>query len=171
MATKNPSQVHTPANRPTGTAPEGWVIQKMGFAPYFTPKTGESFLATPIDFDDSDPAFEGGRYLFSASADVECARGPKDNQEPVTVHQGEEFTMSGYAALSVADYFGIECHVTVGDKIPLKSNPKQSVWLFSLAVSPEDNAKLLAARQANARNRIAAARERKQLAAKSAAEA
>ena len=162
-----------PANAPvahhTVAAPKDWVQQRTGFAPYFSPKTGDAFMATPVDFDDSDPSFDGGRYLFIADDDIECARGPAASPEPVTVHKGEEFTMSGYAALgSIVDYFGMVCHIVVGDKIPLKSKPNQSVWQFKLSVSPEDNARLAQARQEGARKRIAAAKEARQLKAANA---
>lgn len=166
-----------PANTPVQTSqavspPKDWVTQRTGFAPYFSPKTGDAFLATPVDFDDSDPTFDGGRYLFIAQEDIECARGPAAAAEPVTVHKGEEFTMSGYAALgSIIDYFGMTCHIVVGDKIPLKSKPTQSVWQFRLSVSPEDNARLAQGRQESARLRIAAVKEKRALKAASEADA
>jgi|SRR5208337_2440136 len=157
---------NTPVQSHSTAAPKDWIQQRTGFAPYFSPKTGDTFMAVPVDFDDSDPSFDGGRYLFIADEDIECARGPAAAAEPVTVHKGEEFTMSGYAALgSIVDYFGMTCHIVVGDKVPLKSKPNQSVWQFKLSVSPEDNARLAAGRQASARLRIAAVKEKRALAA------
>ncbi len=136
---------------------KSWVTQAQGgFAPYYTPRTGDVFVATPIDIDTRNPKFP--RFLFSASHEMSCAKGPKKAVQAVTVRAGEDFSMSAYAALPVEDFLGIETRITIGEKIDIAGG--HTLWQFELAVSPEDSAALEAQRVKNLANRAADAKAR-----------
>ena len=169
MATKNPAPVAS-KNPEIIAGTEDWVEQQLGFAPYYNPKIGDTFVATPVEIDDKDPEFN--RFVFVAGMIMECARGPKDDAEPVTVNDGEQFTMGAYAMLAplFEDYLGMKCRVTVVDQIKI-ADGKRTLYRFKLAVSPSDN-KLIAERKAaRTKAKLAARRDEKQHAANNAAQA
>lgn len=126
-----------------------WETEKLGdFPPYFQPEEGLMFYATAVGVDYEDPEFH--RIIFQAEADVECYRGPKDDQEPVTVKKGELFTCSAYDILSKQVGFLIMLQSGIVlkcvEKKQSKANPKQSYWTFELKVSPNDKKRLQAFR-------------------------
>jgi hypothetical protein len=144
-----------------------WEDQKLGFDPYYTPKPGDVFVATPMAIDDRDPEFVRCQWMTEHSLD--CARGPKDDAEPVAIESGETFNMGAYAALAAVftDYIGIQCRVTVGEKTKISGN--RTLWNFKLAVSQKDSLRLKEARKTNAAARRLQAQEKaKEIAAKGA---
>ena len=153
-----PAAAQGPVSAADAIDTTGWVEQQLGFAPYFNPTPGAKFVATPIEIDDKDPDFV--RYVFIAEHAMECQQGPKEDAEPVLVEAGGQFTMAAYASLSMVfeDYLGLKCRVTVKDKIKIADN--KTLWRFTLAVSQEDNARLMAQKQANSKARAIKAREK-----------
>jgi hypothetical protein len=140
---------------------ENWVEQKLGFDPYYTPKQGDVFFATPADIDDKDPEFV--RFIFLAEHDMQCARGPKKDAEPVTVAKNDTFSMGAYASLTkvFTDYVGMLCKITVGEKIEISGG--HTLILFKLEVSPEDAAEVLKTKGARLKARLEEQRKTKQL--------
>jgi hypothetical protein len=77
-----------------------WTDEQIGFAPYWKPAPGKSFYGAPVAIDMRDPAFI--RYQFMALDNIECQRGPADEEDPnaekVVVKKGETFSVSVYHA-------------------------------------------------------------------------
>jgi len=123
----------------------GWVVDSGGgFPPYWTAEPGKKIFARPLARDERDPKFP--RYLLQALMTIECAAGPKKDQEPVTVKKGEKFTCSVYAALHLEDYMGMDIVIEVLPMAESKSTGYE-YWDFKVHVSPE-NAKVLQAKRA-----------------------
>lgn len=125
------------------TAPKGLEIGLSEFPAYWEPVEGASFTAYPVAIDKRDPDFE--RVVFRATHSVDCFKGPKDDQEEVTVNEGENFTVSLYKVFQGA----IEEQIMMGlmDNIPLTvtaiekatqtGDKKKTYWKFSVIV-PDD---------------------------------
>ncbi len=136
-----------------GIDTSNWEKEQTGFAPYWEPGEGLSFLATPVAIDLRDPKFP--RIQFVARETIECFTGSalQGKQESVMVQAGEIFNVSEYHALRdlLTGYltFGaktgiaIVCKVTALDKVPTKEVGK-TVWRWDVRVSPEQK-KLIAA--------------------------
>lgn len=110
-----------------------WVETQGGFPPYWTPEEGKRFYAKPVMIDARDPKFI--RYVFEALAPVDCARGPVDEQEPVTVMPGEQFTCSNYAAMGMEFYLNIPVVITTKGKTESKSSGND-YWTWSIKIDP-----------------------------------
>ncbi len=128
---------------------ENWESEKLGdFPPYFEPDEGKMFYAKIVGVDYADPEFH--RIICQAEADVECLRGPKGEQEEVTVKKGELFTISEYAIIANQVGFLIMLQSAIVLKVVSKeqsrTNPKNSYWTFELKVSPNDKKRLQAIR-------------------------
>ncbi len=101
------------------------------FPPYWNPQEGKMFVAAVVDVDARNPDFV--RYTFIAAHDMICYRGEVDDQEEIKVAPGERFSVSAYFSLPLDEYIGIgNVHITVGDKIKLKSGNTMWKWLVKL---------------------------------------
>lgn len=123
-----------------------WTEEQVGFAPYWSPVKGASFIARVMQKDIDPEAKQFTRYLMQAGEDLACKRGPADGAEDVTVKKGEYFTISVYFSLQGLFDFYLES----GHKPWMKVNaleerktstPGQTVWTWKLLVSPEDKKK------------------------------
>ncbi len=139
--TKNPAPNKTNSAKAPADPYESWEEESTGFPPYFEPGEGRHFMGMPIEVDDTDPDFR--RYLLVAGEDVQCFRGPKDDQTEVIVKKGEHFTVGDYYNLPLYKYANIMLRVACKEKIETKSN--RTVWTFSVKMSPEDKKMLAAA--------------------------
>jgi len=125
------------------TAPKGLEIGLSEFPAYWEPVEGASFTAYPVAIDKRDPDFE--RIVFRATHSVDCFKGPKDDQEEVTVNEGENFTVSLYkvfqGAIEEQIMMGlmdnIPLTVTAIEKLPQAADKKKTYWKFSVIV-PDD---------------------------------
>jgi hypothetical protein len=125
-------------------ATQTWTEEQVGFAPYWSPVEGASFIGRIVQKDDAAQDFV--RYLVQAGQDIECQRGPADNAEKVLVKRGEHFTVSVYSALQgIFDFYvvsGLAPWMKVTAKNQVKtSTPGRAVWQWSVAVSPDDKRK------------------------------
>lgn len=123
-----------------------WTEEQVSFAPYWEPAPGAKIIARLIqkDVDPEERTF--ARYLLQAGEDIECARGPADEQEKVTVKKGEHFTVSVYYSLQGLFDFYLETglrpwmQLIALEKVDT-SKAGQKVWRWKLLVSPEDKKK------------------------------
>jgi hypothetical protein len=124
---------------------EGFEDEQTGFPPYWNPSEGRKFYGRIMARDERDPEFV--RYVVQASCKHVCRTGPADDATDCEVQTGENFTVSEYASLPLADYFGLEVLVTALKKRPIKGG-KQDVWIFKLQVAPQTKALLMQRRAA-----------------------
>jgi hypothetical protein len=129
--------------------------EQLGFAPYYNPIPGEAFYAVPVHFDmdlDRDRGFD--RWVFQAQHPMQCFRGPKgEEQEKALVRKGEFFSTSVYAQLRLHLYLGLPVELTCQKKVPAK---KGSMWVFTMAVTPDTKAKIQARRDEQLAQALAA---------------
>lgn len=136
------------------------VEENVGFDPYWEPADGARCYASVVGFDVTDPQFI--RINLIAEAPVRCFKGPKDEQEEITVQVGERFNMSLYAALrrNFQEYLG---YAAEGALIPIviapdgfskeKSRETGKPWrLWKISVTKETRATLLKLRASRAKN-------------------
>lgn len=149
------SEGTTKAATPIDTS--DWQKEQVGFDPYWKAAEGKSFIATFLRFDGTDPKFH--RYQFMALTDMECQRGPGDEEddrhEKVTVKPGETFNISEYHSLirplqeyvSFSEDTGVAVtmRLTCGKSVETKSG--NDVWLWTLEVPPKVKAALSAWRK------------------------
>lgn len=141
-----------PANIP----PAEFEKAQTSFPPYWNPadhaadpKTDDGWVhARFLGTDDSDPEFQ--RHVFLALGPVGCKQGSaKHNTEvPVTVNEGELFTVSLYATFRISRFVNEELWFRcIGQK---KANtPAGFVWDFDVRV-PKGKAALASGEQAKA---------------------
>lgn len=128
--------------------PKTWTKEQIGFAPYWSPREGESFCAFPISRDDRDPKFV--RYQFkNLQEHLLCQRGPADGAEEVDVPKGGVFSVSSYVQLSpMLDFAlstGMVCPIMITAREKIKGG-EGSVWLFDFAYHPSVKPKIDALR-------------------------
>jgi hypothetical protein len=134
-------------------APNGWEEEQVGFAPYWTPEKGKTFLARVENFDMRDPKFQ--RFICENKGKaMTCHTGPQDDQKEVTVKKGERFSLSAYAGLPLLDYMGCEVFVEVVGKRKIAGQPNP-MWVFTIRVSPETKRMLAERRRRDARSALA----------------
>lgn len=138
-------------------APEfsGWEDENLSLPPYWVTDIGKQFAARVIDLDNQDPEFP--RYVLEALAPVDCQSGKRDEAEDVHVKVGEFFTCSTYAGLPLARYIG--CRVVVTCTGTRKVNQPQPMYVFRMAMHPEDKKMVMQDRKALAQQKLAAFRE------------
>lgn len=132
---------------------ENWETEQLGeFPPYWNPVEGAMIIAKVIGVDYRDPEFR--RIVLEAVAPVECYRGPKDDQEPVTVEPGERFTMSEYSLVSeiVGYLINLACPFSLmaKEQVASRKNTKNSYWTFELKMPGDARKRLQAMRRENA---------------------
>jgi hypothetical protein len=122
--------------------------ENLGFPPYWNPAAQAQFVATIVGFDDGDPEFE--RWVFQASHDIECHKGPKgedgEDAEAVTVKKGGFFSTSNYVQFRLNQYIGLEVNIFVKEKVALAKG--RTMWNMGMRVSPKTKALLTERRQA-----------------------
>lgn len=129
--------------------------EQVGFAPYWAPVAGASFIGRVIAKEEAAKETDFTRYLLQAGEDVECARGAADEAEKVTVKKGEFFTISVYFSLQGLFDFYLEnkfspwMRVMAVDERPTKK-AGQTVWTWKLQVAKADKAKADQLRAQNA---------------------
>lgn len=124
---------------------EKWTEEQVGFAPYWQPKKGASFIARVVQKDEGE-GNQFTRYLLQAGESIDCKRGPADEAEDVKVEKGELFTISVYYSLQGLFDFYLENRFKPWMKVTAveerkTSTPGQTVWTWKLLVSPEDKKK------------------------------
>jgi hypothetical protein len=130
---------------------DNWEEEQVGFPPYWNPELGVRISAKVIALDVRDELFH--RWTLQATRkSIQCAIGPAEDAEPVTVKPGELFTCSAYAGLPLDLFVGLEVLIYVSDKRKLPGNEaskgvKRDLWVFKLLVAPESK-KLLEERKA-----------------------
>lgn len=135
MAKNTGKQVETMTNNEGGLE-----IGLSEFPAYWEPSEGATFTAYPVMVDKRDPDFE--RILFKATHPLDCFRGPKDDQEEVTVEAGEQFSVSLYKVFqgAIEEYImlgllaDIPLTVTAIEKATQKADKKKTYWKFSIKV-------------------------------------
>lgn len=134
----------------------GFEKEQISFPPYWEVAQGKWFYGMVIALDDRDEDFH--RYVVQASHHpIECMQGSKEQAVPITVHDGEYFTLSTYSGLPLDRYIGVHVLVKcIGQKDTGKPQP---MWEFELRVSPEDKKLLLEDRKARAGEAMAKFRE------------
>jgi hypothetical protein len=119
------------------------------FLPYWEADVGKSIDVRIVGVDQRDPAFV--RYVFESiqNAPISCCKGSKEEQTPVLVQKGEQFTSSRYAGLSgLHEYIGLECRLRV--KGTRKTGQASPMFVFSIGTTPETRAELQRRRLASA---------------------
>lgn len=125
---------------PAVQLPDGIELGLNDYPAYWEPVEGQSFTAFIVGIDKRDPDFE--RILFKATHDVECYKGPKDDQEEVTVHEGETFSCGLYRVFqglieqyAMAGIFEkIPVTVTAVEKVKQTGDKAKTYWKFSVRV-------------------------------------
>jgi len=121
-----------------------------GFAPYWEPRDGAVIEIRPRMIDSTDPNFL--RIICeNLGGDVECSTGPKDKDgdaEPVAVHNGEDMTISWFAALPLefALKDGVPLRVTALGKTKsgtTSDGKPKYLWHFRYETYPEDQKKIM----------------------------
>jgi hypothetical protein len=156
---KNTAQVTSSSPEQVRELPpfDQWTELQIGFAPYWEPTVGGSFVGEIIAIDARDPAFV--RCQFRALTPVKCRRGPANDDlqmgpvgEDVIIDTDETFSMSVYHSLAEELQFQADYRAKTAKPVPIKvtavrkSKTKNDrlVWNFKVttpkAVAAELNA-------------------------------
>jgi hypothetical protein len=131
--------------------PAGWEEEVIGFPPYWEAAPGKAFQGIVLGEDLRDPDFP--RFLIRATAELDCASGPKEAQEHIRVMKGGLFNVGQYASLAptLRDYAGLEVYVVATGKRDLDN--VKTLWTFRMLTSPE-NKKFVDRRRLSAQNNL-----------------